>query len=79
MEGLTEGRVVHLVLPDGAHVPAEVVLVHNRKSGMVNLMATADSEARIAEFGGTHKFFGSVVYDGEGSRAVRTWHWVERA
>jgi hypothetical protein len=34
MEGLTEGRIVHYVMPDGKHVPAIVVKVWDTTGSM---------------------------------------------
>jgi hypothetical protein len=34
MEGLTEGRVVHFVMPDGTHRPAIIVQVWSRETGL---------------------------------------------
>lgn len=46
MEGLTEGRIVHYVLPDGNHEgehrPAIIVKVWNKTTGYVNLQVFVD-------------------------------------
>ena len=42
MEGLTEGRMVHFVMPNGAHRPAVIVCVQEHGQGIVNLQVFTD-------------------------------------
>jgi hypothetical protein len=44
MDGLTEGRIVHYVMPDGEHRPAIVVKVwdHDGPTGTANLQVFTD-------------------------------------
>lgn len=90
MEGLTEGRIVHYVLPNGEHRPAIVVKVWRvadgdvpgvlpPSSGCSNLQVFTDSDAE-----GKYNdqlppilWRTSVVY-AEDCRPG-TWHWIEKA
>lgn len=91
MEGLTEGRTVHYVLPDGPnageHRPAIVVKVwrledaagtkHPPDNGYSNLVVFVDGTNDGVQFGGCILWATSVVYSEE--PIPRTWHWIERA
>jgi hypothetical protein len=81
MEGLTEGRVVHFVLPDGPHKgehrPAFVVKVWDRATGYVNLQVFMDGTNDGPEYASGISWQTSVLYD-EAQRP-RTWHWIEKA
>ena len=81
MEGLTEGRIVHYVIPDnepgaGAHRPAIVVRVW--ANGCCNLQVffdgTNDGNPELPPV----RWVTSVLHDETGTQG-RTWHWIERA
>lgn len=78
MEGLTEGRIVHFVLPDGRsegqHRPAIVVRVWDPGSSTVQLQVFTDgSNDDLANV----EWRTSVSYSEE--HKPGTWHWPERA
>jgi hypothetical protein len=81
MDGLTEGRMVHYVMPNGKHRPAIVVKVWNvgspegspTNNGMSNLMVFADP----GDDGGGPQYSTSVIYSEEPK--INTWHWIEKA
>lgn len=82
MEGLTEGRIVHYVLPDGRsageHRPALVVKVWNQ-DGTANLHVFTDfTNDYSAPEGETGTLWATSVPYSEG-KEPRTWHWIERA
>lgn len=87
MEGLTEGRIVHYVLPDGPHAgehrPAIVVKVWRSNdgtppaNGYSNLVVFMDGTNDGAQFGGCLHWATSVEHDAD--RRMRTWHWIEKA
>ncbi len=91
MEGLTEGRIVHFVLPDGPnageHRPAVVVRVWRLNnadvaqrppdSGNSNLVVFMDGRNDGDQFAGCIRWETSVVYSAEPK--PRTWHWIEKA
>lgn len=87
MEGLTEGRIVHFVLPDGPHAgehrPAVVVKVWRRgdgsppDNGYSNLLVFMDGTNDGAQFSGYVNRQTSIEYSEE--PRPRTWHWIERA
>jgi 23S rRNA-/tRNA-specific pseudouridylate synthase len=71
MEGLIEGRIVHLVTSEreGAkHYAAIVAGVVDRKSGIVNLGVWTSNGNQYAMF--------EVPYSEKPK--PRTWHWIER-
>jgi hypothetical protein len=88
MDGLTEGRMVHYVLPDGPgageHRAALVVRVWRSngappENGCANLQVFMDG-TNDAPAGGSARWVEwrtSVVHDPDG--APGTWHWIERA
>lgn len=88
MDGLTEGRMVHFVLPNGEHRAATVVRVFPpaplptegpvRANLQVHVDGTNDA-AYLWDKGaeGLTVWETSVPYS-EG-REPRTWHWIERA
>ena len=86
MEGLTEGRVVHYVLPDGPHAgehrPAIVVKVWRRgdgsppANGYSNLQVFVDGTNDYPDYSGS-VWATSVEYSEE--PRPRTWHWIEKA
>jgi hypothetical protein len=87
MEGLTEGRIVHFVLPDGPHAgehrPAIVVKVWRQgdgtppANGYSNLLVFMDGTNDGDQFAGCLSWQTSVVYSDQAAR--RTWHWIEKA
>jgi hypothetical protein len=87
MDGLTEGRMIHYVLPEdelcrsaGEHRPAIVVKVWNKESGVINIQVFTDASNDYHEgHAGFHGLFWatSVQYDESG--ASGTWHFIERA
>lgn len=83
MEGLTEGRIVHYVLPDQQHRPAIVVKVwslpYPPEDGCVNLQVFMDSDADALY---NDKMLPvswrtSVTYSAMPKPG--TWHWIEKA
>ncbi|MDD5367462.1 MAG: hypothetical protein PHQ40_00390 [Anaerolineaceae bacterium] len=93
MDGLTEGRKVHYVMPNGKHCPAEVVRVWG-ENGCSNLQVITDGpndapygpteENLFANFGISpaevkhgHFWRTSVMFSEEPKPG--TWHWIEKA
>jgi hypothetical protein len=93
MDGLTEGRKVHYVMPNGQHRPADVVRVWNDQ-GMVNLQVQMDGSndagyteaerAKLKDFGidpeqvkHGHIWRTSIRFSEE--PVPGTWHWIEKA
>jgi len=87
MEGLTEGRNVHFVLPDGPHAgehrPAVIVKVWRRgdgsppADGYSNLVVFMDGTNDGPSFGGCIRWETSVTFSEDPQ--PRTWHWIEKA
>lgn len=82
MDGLTEGRIVHYVLPGdyakpGEHRPAIIVKVWNKETGSVNLQVFMDGTNDNLYDGRLAIWTTSVVYSEEPKPG--TWHWPERA
>jgi predicted RNA-binding protein with TRAM domain len=87
MEGLTEGRVVHFVLPDGPHKgdhrPAIIVKVWRQgdgtppANGYSNLVVFMDGTNDGGQFGGCIRWETSVTHSD--APEPRTWHWIEKA
>ena len=91
MDGLTEGRIVHYVLPDGRskgeHRPAIVVKVwrvgeasYPPENGVSNLQVFTDfsNDYDGDHPGHTGQFWAtSVEYNAE--KELGTWHWIEPA
>lgn len=88
MDGLTEGRIVHFVLPNGEHRPAMVVRVFRQDDkapadGKCNLQVFLDgtNDTRtLVEPGmvsGFTLWATSKICDPSG--APGTWHWIEKA
>jgi len=93
MDGLTEGRIVHYVMPNGQHRPAIVVKVWN-PSGMSNLQVitdgpndlpfTPEEKEQFKNFGMSledvrhgHIWKTSISFSEEPKQG--TWHWIEKA
>lgn len=93
--GLTEGRIVHYVLPDGSHRPAVVVKDWKEHSGSCNLQVLLDgSNDRLpghenncteqeAERGIAWRtsvpYYGTSDSPGAPPCPSHTWHWPEKA
>lgn len=81
MDGLTEGRIVHYVVPDGRsqgeHRPAIVVKVWNKDSGMINLQVFTDSSNDGGAYANPVVWRTSIGYSQE--PLLNTWHWIEPA
>mgnify|MGYP000989721294 CR=1 FL=1 len=75
--GLTEGRIVHYVLPDGIeHRPAMIVRVWDHGTGMSNLQVFTDgSNDQSVDQGLIWR--GSIFYSED--KLPGTWHWIEKA
>jgi hypothetical protein len=87
MDGLTEGRIVHYVLPDGPskgqHRPAVVVRVWREVSGCegyVNLRLFMDGQNDMEYKTRDHtkyEHLTSVCFSADARPG--TWHWIEKA
>lgn len=78
--GLTEGRIVHFVLPEGArfagqHRASMLVKVWDHHSGMANLLVFMDGVNDA--YGDNTVWFGSIYYSE--AKEPGTWHWIEKA
>jgi hypothetical protein len=77
MEGLTEGRMCHFVIPDGpqegTHRPA--IVVHVGDSNVVNLQVFTDGRNDGADTG--TRWVQAVKYSED--KTPGTWHWIEKA
>ena len=75
--GLTEGRIVHYVLPNEQHRPAVIVRVWDTVTGMSNLQVFMDgnNDKHVTHHG--LDWVGSVFYSEEPK--VNTWHYIEKA
>lgn len=81
MQGLTEGRIVHFVMPDGAHRPAIVVnvwQVSGQCEGYVNLQVFTDGANDGQAFASGLLWQTSVCHDTD-TKKPGTWHWIEPA
>lgn len=82
MEGLTEGRMVHYVLPDGPshgqHRPATVVKVWDVSGceGYVNLQVFTDGSNDGEKYASGLYWATSKCYSQEPKED--TWHWIEK-
>lgn len=80
--GLTVGRMVHYVMPNGVHRPAIVVHVWDKDSGLVNVRVLTDGANDTAAVGwhpDHPDWVTSIQYDDSPDPAQHTWHWIERA
>lgn len=81
MKGLTEGRIVHYVIPDGPkggeHRPAMIVRIWDAHTGYVNLQVFFDgtNDGHAAQ---QPEWVTSVSYSKDTTQP-RTWHWIEPA
>lgn len=80
MDGLTEGRIVHYVLPDGPfageHRPAIVVKVWDKETGCCNLQVLTDG-TNDGELYKSGLYWATSRLYSEGHEGF-TWHWPER-
>jgi hypothetical protein len=76
MQGLTEGRIVHYVMPDNQHRPAIVVRVWDVSycEGYVNLQVFTD---RLNDGCENVEWKTSICYSE--NKEENTWHWIEPA
>lgn len=74
--GLTEGRIVHFVMPNGQHRPAIIVQVWDHGSGMSNLQVFMDGNNDGFPLEQATQWAGSIFYDE--AAAPGTWHFIER-
>lgn len=89
MEGLTEGRIVHFVLPDGPHAgehrPAIVVRVWRKgdgtppDNGYSNLLVFLDGSNDAGASGEARPLLWATSIEYSEDPKPRTWHWIERA
>lgn len=89
MDGLTEGCMVHFVMPNGVHRPAVIVQVWDPQLGTSNLQVFTDGGNDRREIsGGESTAFNDAVDTGilwrtfipyNESPEPNTWHWIERA
>jgi len=78
MQGVTEGKMVHVVLENGEHRPAVIVKVWSEETGCSNLQMFTDSppEANLNDCLPQVKWLTSFVYSEE--PILNTWHWMEK-
>jgi hypothetical protein len=76
IEGLTEGRMVHFVMPNGKHRPAVIVQVWDRWQGTSNLQVFTDGNNDGGWGGGGLYWATSIMYSEDAKPS--TWHWIER-
>ncbi len=80
MQGLTEGRIVHFVMPNGEHRPAIVVRVwrdlQDRYPGYCDLQVFTDGTNDGPENAAGIRWETSIQFSKEPQ--PRTWHWPER-
>lgn len=91
MDGLTEGRIVHYVMPNGEHRPAIVVRVWSTDGvceGYVNLQVFTDGANDLRQFAEDEADVKRQVTLGQlwrtsichsQDKQPGTWHWIERA
>lgn len=81
MDGLTEGRIVHFVMPNGDHRPAIVVKVWNKESGLVNLQVFTDglNDSPIHSDESPGLMWATSITPDESGQRGGSWHWIEKA
>lgn len=77
MDGLTEGRIVHFVMPDNEHRPAIVNKVWSKESGIATMTVFLDVNDKEWSATTAVKTETSVNYSE--THEPRTWHWIEKA
>jgi len=79
MEGLIEGRIVHVVMYDvSEHRPAVIVRVWNQETGCCNLQVFTDGSNDGIDHKSGIFWATSYIYDPTGNKSS-TWHWIERS
>lgn len=76
MDGLTEGRIVHLILTNGLHRPAIVTEVVDKEKGKVNLNVQLSPTDALWSSGQPVISYQNIEY---GENKILTWHWIEPA
>lgn len=93
MDGLTEGRIVHYVLPDGQsvgeHRPAIVVKVWDKEAGTINLTVFTDhtndyrndpnQHPNLPHHPGESGIMWATSVRYSENHEQGTWHWIEKA
>lgn len=84
MDGLTEGRIVHFVMPNGVHRPAMVVHVWDKRSGYVNLQVFTDGMNdnimnTVENDFSSGLYWATSIYPDETEKKPGSWHWIEKA
>lgn len=89
MKDLTEGSIVHYVLPNGEHRPAIVVRdwsnkpIYGQDDGVVNLCVFTDgSNDKGAVYGNVSEqglLWATSVHHDPAGNMHHTWHWIEKA
>jgi hypothetical protein len=86
MDGLTEGRIVHFVLPSGVHRPAIIVAVWNQTTGTSNLQVFLDGTNDKGAFDGVENppdvskgIMWGLSADYSETPRPHSWHWIEKA
>ena len=80
MDGLTEGRIVHFVMPSREHRPAIVVKVWDIPGscdGYINLVVFVDGLNDVKPMD-TTQWETSICFD-DVDKSSGTWHWIEKA
>lgn len=84
MDGFTEGRIVHFVLPNGQHRPAIIVNtwreVGQSCDGYANLQVFTDGRNDVGALGdeaASGLYWATSVCHSD-AHEPRTWHWIER-
>lgn len=80
--GLTEGRIVHYVLPDGRnigeHRPAIIVKVWDPWQGTSQLQVFMDGNGSESNDGTPNVVWATSIVYSE-AKEYGTWHWIEKA
>lgn len=79
MDGLTEGRIIHVVLSNGKHRPAIIVGVINKEAGMINATIFTDWRNDFADGSGASGLFWATTISYSDAHEPNTWHWIEKA
>ena len=92
MDGLTEGRIVHFVMPNDEHRPAIIVKVWNHETGYVNLQVFTDGSNDVQMFQDSERYsqitreqvsrgilWSTSIFPDEETKRAGSWHWIEKA
>lgn len=94
MDGLTEGRIVHFVMPNGEHRPAIIVKNWSETAGTSNLIVFSDGHNDLPYTPEEKDAFQNYGLDTDDIRhghfwktsvlyseklEPNTWHWIEKA